>query len=141
MIDWKVMMIVAFTSNQIFGYQILPRNKNVDNEVYVKFLNDMVARYTLQHHIRCQIILHDNVRSHKHQNVKAFFQRHRSEELKYSSYSHDLNPCDINGIARIKRPFKGRRFTKGAGLVAANDTFSHEINYQTATDIRHLPQR
>ena len=50
-----------------------------------------------------------------------------------------LNPC---GIARIKRPNKGRRFTDEASLVASYDAVIEQINLNfTATGIQHLPQR
>ena len=140
--DWKVMMIVAFHRNRVLGYQILARNVNVDNNVYLEFLRDVVARAVRQYRIRRPCILHDNARPHKHQNVKAFFRRHRWEELKHPPYSPDLNPCDFNGIARIKRPNKGRRFNDEAGLVAAYEAVIEEINQnETATGIQHLPQR
>jgi transposase len=102
-------------------------------------LNSVVARYMRQHRISRPGILHDNTRSHKYQNVKAFFQRHRWEELKHPPYSPDLNPRDFDGIASIKRPLKGRRFTSEAGLVATNDSDIDEINRnESATGIQHL---
>jgi hypothetical protein len=62
--------------------------------------------------------------------------------LKHPPYNPDLNPCDFDGIARIKRPLKGIRFTSEAGLVAAYNTVIDEINRnQSATGIQHLPKR
>jgi transposase len=42
-------------------------------------------------------------------------------------YSPDLNPCDYDGIARIKRPNKGR-FNTEADLVDAYDAVIDDIN-------------
>ncbi len=81
--DWKQMMIVAFYQNQVLGYQILAKYQTVNNDVYVQFLERVILPYIQRHRIRHPIILHDNARPHKHQNVKDFFTRHRWEELKY----------------------------------------------------------
>jgi hypothetical protein len=35
--DWKQMMIVAFHKNRVLGYRILPKNTNVNFEVYLDF--------------------------------------------------------------------------------------------------------
>jgi hypothetical protein len=57
-------------------------------------------------------------------------------------YSPDLNPCDYDGIARIKRPNKGMRFADENELHAAYDRVIEEINLNNeATGIRHLPKR
>ncbi len=89
--------------------------------------------------IRRPIILHDNARPHKHKKVKEFFNLHRWEELKHPPYSPDLNPCDFDGIARIKRPNKNKRFSNEIELEAAYQEIIREINLQnSATGIRHL---
>jgi [histone H3]-lysine36 N-dimethyltransferase SETMAR len=142
MSDWKVMMIVAFHKNEVLGYQILPRNTNVDNNVYVRFLDAVVLRGVWRKDIIHPIILHDNARPHKHLNVKNFFTLNQWEELEHPAYSPDMNPCDFDGIARIKRPNKGRRFANEAALLTAYDAVVNEINTnQAATGIQHLPQR
>jgi hypothetical protein len=35
--DWKVMLIVAFYQDRILTYQVLPKNTNVNEEVFFKF--------------------------------------------------------------------------------------------------------
>ncbi len=62
--------------------------------------------------------------------------------VKTPPYSPDLNPCDYDGIARIKRPNKGRRFANEDELKAAYDKVIKEINLKNeATGIRHLLER
>ena len=75
--NWKVMMIVAFHQNRVFGYRILPKNKRVDFQVYIDFLSQVILPEVNNQHIRRPIILHDNARPHKHHKVKDFFTRHR----------------------------------------------------------------
>ncbi len=54
-------------------------------------------------------------------------------------YSPDLNPCDFDGIARIKRPNKNKRFANEVQLQAEYEEVIGEINLQnSATVIRHL---
>jgi histone-lysine N-methyltransferase SETMAR len=142
MSDWKVMMIVAFHQNRIIVYRILPQNVNVNFEVYLSFLSEVLHPAIREHRIKRPLILHDNARPHKHEEVQRFFKRHQWEELKHPPYSPDLNPCDYDGIARIKRPNKGMRFADENELHAAYDRVIEEINLNNeATGIRHLPQR
>jgi hypothetical protein len=62
--------------------------------------------------------------------------------VKTPPYSPDLNPCDYDGIARIKRPNKGRRFANEDELKAAYDKVIKEITLKNeATGIRHFPER
>ena len=43
----------------------------------------------------------------------------RWERLEHPAYSLDMNPCDFDGIMRIKRPLKGRRFANVNELIEA----------------------
>ena len=43
--NWKVMMIVAFYQDMVLGYQVLPKNKYVDNRLYLEFLENVVLKY------------------------------------------------------------------------------------------------
>ena len=135
-------MIVAFHQNRIFGYRILPKNTNVNFQVYIDFLEQVILPEIRNHRLHNPLILHDNARPHIHRNVKAFFNRHRWRVLKHPPYSPDLNPCDFDGIARIKRPNKDKRFANENELRMAYDQVIQEINFQSgATGIRHLPLR
>jgi hypothetical protein len=135
-------MIVAFYQNRVLGYQILPKYQTVNKDIYVQFLERVILPYIQRHRIRHPIILHDNARPHKHQNVKDFLTRHRWEEFKHPLYSPDLNPCDYNGIARINRPNKGKWFSNELALGVAHDEIICEINLQNiAIGISRLPKR
>ncbi len=86
--------------------------------------------------------LHDNARPHKHSKIQEFLAAQGWEELKHPPYSPDLNPCDFDGIARIKRPNKGKRFTTPADLEQVYTRVIYEINIRnSATGISHLPNR
>ncbi len=62
--------------------------------------------------------------------------------IKTSPYSPDLNPCDYDGIARINRPNKGKRFSNELALGVAHDEMICEINLQNAAiGISRLPKR
>jgi hypothetical protein len=138
----KVMMIVAFHKNQVAGFKILPKNTNFDPHIYFDFLEKIIVPYVQKHRIRRPLILHDNAHPHKHQNIKSFFTSHRWEKMKHHSYSPDLNPCDYDGIMRIKRPLKGRLFENEIDLRAVYEQFIKEINEQnSAIGISQLPLR
>ena len=140
--DWKVMMIVAFQQNRIIAYQILPKNTNVNFEVYLNFLSQVLHREINKHRVTRPLIIHDNATPHKHHKVQEFLKRHHWEVLIQPAYSPDLNPCDFDGIARIKKPNKGIRFVNEDELRAAYDEVIKEINLKDeATGIRYFPER
>jgi hypothetical protein len=57
-------------------------------------------------------------------------------------YSPDLNPCDYDGIYRIKRPDKDKRFNAPDELEMAYKEVIDEINLNgSVTGIGHLPLR
>ncbi len=57
-------------------------------------------------------------------------------------YSPDLNPCDYDGIARIKRPNKGKRLSNELASEAAYEEVIREINLKNAViGISRLPKR
>jgi histone-lysine N-methyltransferase SETMAR len=136
------MMIVAFHKNLVLGYRILPKNTNVNFEVYLDFLSQVILPAIKQLRIHRPNILHDNARPHKHSKVQEFFVRHQWEELKHPPYSPDLNPCDYDGIYRMKRPNKDKIFNTPHELETAYKEVIDDINLKgSATGIRHLPLR
>ncbi len=84
-------------------YKILPKGQTVDNVVYLNFLERRVLPEVHRKKFGHPIILHDNARPHKYRLVREFLQEHRWEELEHPSYSPDMSPPDVDGIARIKR--------------------------------------
>jgi hypothetical protein len=113
--DWKVMLIVAFYQDRILTYQVLPKNTNVNEEVFFKFLSDYVWPSVHEYAIHKPIILMDNAKPHYNEMVMNFLVERKWEILEQPAYSPDMNPCDFDGIARIKRPLKGIRFTYSLG--------------------------
>jgi hypothetical protein len=103
-------MIVALWRKQVLTYEILPKGQTVDNVVYLNFLERRVLPEVHRKKFGRPIILHDNARPHKHRLVREFLQEHRWEELEHPSYNPDMSPPDMEGIARIKGPNKGKQF-------------------------------
>jgi len=142
MADWKLMMIAAVHQNEIIAYQILPKNTNVGHTIFLHFLTNILLPAVKQRRIRSPLILMDNARPHKHHEITRFFNRHRWTVLKHSPYSPDLNPCDYDLFARIKRPHKGIRYTTETELRAAYENTIYEINRNREfIGMSRLPER
>ena len=126
--EFKVMMILALHGNRVLCYQVLPRGITVKHNVYLEFLQSVLLPAIQQERISRPLVLHDNARPHIHSEVKAFMSRHRWEQLEHPPYSPDLNPCDSDGIMKIKRPLKGIRYDNEQELKAAADESIRLIN-------------
>jgi transposase len=136
------MLIVATYQNRIIAHQILPKNQNVNHDVYEAFLEQYLLPEVKRQRIRSPLIIHDNARPHKHQNITSFFNRHRWTVLKHPPYSPDLNPCDYDLFARIKRPHKGVRYASVEDLTRAYEHTIYEINRNNEViGISKLPER
>jgi len=135
-------MTVTFHQNRVLAYQTLTKNTNVNFEVYLDFFSQVILLPVKQLQIRRPVILHDNLTFHRHSKVQDFFVRYRWEQLKHLPYSPDLNPCDYDGLYRIKRPNKDKIFNTPHELETAYKEVIDEINLKgSATGIRHLPLR
>lgn len=140
--DWKVMLIMALHQNQIIAYQILPRNRNVNHDVYLEFLEQYLLPAVKRKRIRRPYIIHDNARPHKHPDIGSFFNRHGWIVLKHPPYSPDLNPCDYDGFHRLKAPNKGIRFSNETELANSYGHVINELNQKNSfIGISRLPQR
>ena len=117
MSDWGVMMIVALWKKTIIAYTILPKNTKVDNVVYLDFLEHRLLPEVERKKFGRPIILHDNARPHIHHSVRQFLQAKRWEVLEHPPYSPDMSPPDMDGIARIKGPNKGKKFLTETELI------------------------
>jgi len=126
--DWKVMLIVAFYQDRILSYQVLPKNTNVNGDVFFTFLSDYVWPSVHEYTIHKPIILMDNAKPHFNQLVMDFLVGRKWETLEHPAYSPDMNPCDFDGIARIKRSLKGIRFTNEKELKEALKSSIDGIN-------------
>ena len=140
--EFKVMMILALHGNRVLCYSIMPRGMNIDHNAYLNFFQNILLPAIKRERIRRPLILHDNARPHVHSEVRAFMSRHRWEQLEHPPYSPDLNPCDFDGIIRIKRPLKGNRYSDEQELITAVKEIIHDINlYEEVKGIQRLPDR
>lgn len=121
-------MIVALWRKQVLTYEILPKGQTVDNMVYLNFLERRVVPEVQRKKIGRPIILHDNARPHKHRLVREYLQEHRWEELEHPPFSPDMSPPDMDGIARIKGPNKGKKFQSEEELINDYETTIREVN-------------
>src|SRR6185437_5999606 len=121
-------MIVALWRKQVLTYEILPKGQTVDNLAYLRSLERRVLPEVEQKEFGRPIILHDNARPHKQRSIVEFLQEHRWEELEHPPYSPDMSPPDMNGIARIKGPNKGKQFQTEDKLINDYEGTIREIN-------------
>jgi len=136
------MIIAALHQNRIIAYQILPPKTNVNDAVYLEFLEQYLLPEVKRMRIRSPLIQHDNAKCYKAATVKAFFARHRWTELKHAPFSPDLSPCDYDLFMRLKRPHKGVRFATEDAMITAYENTIYEINrYNEAIGISRLPER
>ncbi len=64
------------------------------------------------------------------------------EAIKHPPYSPDLKPCDYDGIYRIKRPIKDKRFNNSDELEMAYKEVIDDINLNDSTiGISYFPLR
>ena len=87
-------------------------------------------------------ILHDNVRTHIHSEVRASISRRLWKQFEHPPCSPDLNQCDFDSIMRIKRPLKGNRYSGERELIIAVDGIIRLINiYEEVRGILRLPDQ
>jgi histone-lysine N-methyltransferase SETMAR len=140
--DWKVMMILALQGNRVLTYEILAKGETVDGERFKRFLVRNLRPALIRALISHPIILMDNARPHYHQVVRDYLERRGWEILHHSPYSPDMNPCDFDGIERIKKTLKGRHFHDEAGLVAAYSARIDDLNESgNFSGINQLPEQ
>ena len=142
MSDWKTIMIVALWKKTIIAYEILPKGTTVDYSVYLNFLERRLSPEVERKKFGRPIILHDNARPHKHRVIREFLQAKRWEELEHPPYSPDMSPPDMDAIARIKAPNKGKEFHTLTELVEDYGRTIMDINKNLESKgIDMLPDR
>ena len=140
--DWKVMMIVALWKKQIIAFETLRPQIKVDWSVYLNFLEHRLLPEVEKKKFGRPIILHDNARPHIHRAVREFFQAKRWEVLEHPPYSPDMSPPDMDGIARIKAPNKGKHFLTQEELIEDYRMTIQDINKKhESKGIDMLPDR
>ena len=136
------MMIVALWKKEVIAYQILPKGETVDHAAYLNFLEHRLVPEVNRKKFGRPIILHDNAKPHKHQSVGVFFQGKRWEEVDHPPYSPDMSPPDMDGIARIKAPNKGKQYMTEQELINDYISVIQDINRNhDSKGITMLPDR
>ena len=140
--DWKAMMIIVLSGQEILTYSILPKGKTVDHQVYLEFLTTRVEPEVRRRHMGRPYILHDNASPHKHRLVRQFLQAKKWEELDHPPYSPDMSPPDMHGIMLVKGPNKGKRFESENELHHDYEVTIREVNQKASSKgIMMLPDR
>ena len=93
--DWKLMLIAAVHQNRIIAYQVLPKNTYVNHNIYHDFLEQHLLPEVKRQRIRSPLIIHDNARPHKHEDITNFFTRHRWTVLRHSHTLLISNPATM----------------------------------------------
>jgi hypothetical protein len=136
------MMIVALWKKQVITYEILREGQTVNHLVYLNFLERRVLPEVNRKKFGRPIILHDNARPHKHRVIREFLQEKRWEELEHPSFSPDMSPPDMHGIALIKGPNKGKQFQTQEELINDYNDVIRDINQNhKSLGITMLPDR
>ena len=136
------MMIVALWKKQVITYEILREGQTVNHLVYLNFLERRVLPEVNRKKFGRPIILHDNARPHKHRVIREFLQEKRWEELEHPSFSPDMSPPDMHGIALIKGPNKGKQFQTQEEVINDYNDVIRDINQNhKSLGITMLPDR
>ena len=83
----KRSIIVAISNDKVVHYKIL-KNKNVNNTIYLEFINELCSMFSNK------ILLMDNVSFHKNKNIKEAIENTQNELLLIPPYSPDCNPIE-----------------------------------------------
>jgi len=121
-------MIVAFWNNIVLEYQLLEPGQTVTGEVFRDFLRDWVYPAIRNHRIARPALLFDNARPHHHRLVREYIESQNWRTIHQDPYSPDENPCDYDGIERLKRYLRGRQFNTILQLTDAVVTCVNAIN-------------
>jgi len=139
--EWKVLLTIAVHQDKIVAYSFLCKGETMDTEKYIKFLNESLKPY-IENNVETPIILQDNASPHTNVRTVAYLFEEGWELLNHPAYSPDLNPCDSEIIAKIKKPLKGKRFANpDEAMTAAADSIWALNNNFSLTGTSNLPGR
>ena len=93
-------------------WEMLERNVTVNKELYIAQLHRVKEANRLKrHHRQSQtILLHDNLRAHVAQIVKAALQELEWEVIQHPPYSPDLAPTDYHLFRSLSNHMRGVTF-------------------------------
>ncbi len=83
----KRSIIVAISNKKVIHYKIL-ENKNANKEIFIEFMKELTSK------ISNKIILMDNVRFHKNDEIKKILKDSNNKELFIPPYSPEFNPIE-----------------------------------------------
>jgi histone-lysine N-methyltransferase SETMAR len=102
----KRMLILAMDFDGIAFWKLMDEKETVNSEKYLHFLKEYLPKWLSVKSFLKPILLHDNARPHKAWVVKDFIQKQGWSVWEHPPYSPDLNPCDYNCFAPLKRELK-----------------------------------
>ena len=83
----KKSLIVAISNKEVVKYEIL-ENKNVNGEIFLKFIKELTEKY------QNKIILMDNVNFHKSKKIIEIIEQSNNKVLFIPPYSPEFNPIE-----------------------------------------------
>ena len=127
----KSHVIIGVSMNGYFHFEIVERNRNVDSERYVTFLQNMnakLSRYGRPLTYTSWIFIHDNARPHTSQFTCEFLNEKGVNKVPQPPYSPDFNILDrfVNKFLSDRQ--KQSRFQN-----------EQELNDFVMTQLRHIP--
>ena len=112
----------------------------MNTEKYIEFLNETLKPYLENNGIDHPILLQDNASPHTNVRTQAYLFEQGWDLLYHPAYSPDLNPCDAEVIAKIKKPLKGKRYNNtDAAMTAVSDSIYALNNNFSLTGTSDLP--
>ena len=107
----KTMICIWWDWEGIMHWEMLERNATVNKELYIAQLRvNEAIRLKRPHQQGQTILLHDNVRPHVPQVVKATLQELEWKVLQHLPYSLDLAPTDYYLFCYLSNHMKGITF-------------------------------
>jgi histone-lysine N-methyltransferase SETMAR len=117
---WSRHLIMAVRQDQIIGFEWLNEGERWTQDTIIRFLNGTFRSYvesTMNSIGEIPIILMDGAAWHTGGRVMAFIRQEMGWEiLNHPAWSPDFDPLDWEIFQSIKRPYKGKRYTRFAEL-------------------------
>jgi transposase len=83
----KKSLIVAISNKTVVKYEVL-ENKNVNGEIFLKFIKELTEKY------QNKIFLMDNVNFHRNKIIREIIEKSNNEILFIPPYSPEFNPIE-----------------------------------------------
>ncbi|UYV71433.1 hypothetical protein LAZ67_8003173 [Cordylochernes scorpioides] len=112
----KVLLTVFFDCRGVVNHEFLPQGRTVNKEYYLQVMRNL--REAIRQKLpdlwknKNWLLHHDNAPAHTSLLVRDFLAKNNTLMMPQPPYSPDLAPCDFFLFPKLKRPMKGRRYTK-----------------------------